>query len=207
MNLKHEIVKENAHQLLLQEWDAAKSEGWTQTKMAKDMGIAQATFSQYLRGVIPLNASFLVKFSRIRRINPANLGAELGGEVSRVSLPVKFSTLGVVFKGKSIEMAGVVSDVENAFLVEVDKSFATFPKGSLLVCEMIAVGAGDNVVAHKEVGGVMTVLAGELRKNGDGWCVVEPLATGEQLKPVDKTWTVAKITGVTLPKSEPTELF
>lgn len=188
------LLHSNALKMLQNDWSKAKSEGMTQLEMSKKLGMKQPTFSQYLRGIIPLNLSFLVNYATIRKVPLQSVGvvdsiAEIKTE--KLWLRVCRSTAGVRFKERYVEMSGVVNTA-NAFLVEVDSDYRTLPKGAFLVCEALPCTKGSLVVAIKGE----TLVAGKLEKYGTEWAVIEPLTSGDKGHPVDKTWTLHKVTSI-----------
>lgn len=201
------IIDKNALQYLQSEWSKAKADGWTQRKLADKLGIAQATVSQYLGGIIPLNINLLINVAKLLRLNPTELGvkevANGLGQPRKLMLPVAITTSGIKYKEKLLSVAGTIENKEEAFLVEVDSNNTEFTLGSHLICEKVRVGANQSVCAIKGD----SVLAGTLKTDGESWFVITN-SNGELRKnAIDKTWDVSKITGVVLPENEPQEWF
>jgi transcriptional regulator with XRE-family HTH domain len=91
-----ELLSNDANKLLKQQWQQAKSNGWTQAKMAKALSIAQPSLNQYLNGKIPINVEFVFSFCHVLNIAP-----ELVGFIGRsyredaYTPEVRFSTSGI----------------------------------------------------------------------------------------------------------------
>lgn len=200
------LLHVNSIKMLQRDWTEAKSKGMTQLEMSKKLGITQPTFSQYLRGTIPLNLSFLISYATVRKVPLTSVGivesiAEFKTE--RLWLRVERTTAGVRFKERFVEMSGIVN-TGNAYLVEVDSDFRTFPKGSFLVCEALPCAKGSLVTAAKGD----AFLVGTLVKYDTEWAVVEPFASGDKATTVDETWLLRKITSVVFsPTDETAEVF
>lgn len=193
--MQEQLLNANALKMLQKDWTEAKSKGMTQLEMSKKLGMTQPTFSQYLRGTIPLNVSFLVKYALIRKVPIESVGvtskiAEF--KPDRLWLRVERSTAGLRFRERFIEMSGVVS-TDSAFLVEVDSDYRTFPRGSYLVCEALPCVKGSLVVATKDGELIVGTLA-----NYDGmWAIIEPRVSGDKAHQIDKLWSLHKITSIT----------
>lgn len=198
--MHEKLLNANALKMLQKDWSEAKSKGMTQLEMSKKLGITQPTYSQYLRGTIPLNVSFLVKYAMIRKVPLESVGLTdkiTSVKLDRLWLRVERTTAGVRFKERFVEMSGVVSS-SNAYLIEVDSDYRTIPKGAFLVCESLPCVKGSLVVAT--CGDAFAV--GTLAKYGDDWVVIEPLTSGDKAHPVDKTWTLNKVTSISFCKDD-----
>lgn len=198
--MQDKLLNANALRMLQKDWSEAKSNGMTQLDMSKKLGITQPTFSQYLRGTIPLNVSFLVKYAMIRKVPLESVG--LTDKISTVQLDrlwlrVDRTTAGVRFKERFIEMSGVVSS-SNAYLIEVDSDYRTIPKGAFLVCESLPCVKGSLVVATCKD----AFIVGTLAKYDADWFVIEPQVSGDKAHPIDKTWSLQKVTSISFSKDE-----
>lgn len=70
---------QNQRSKLKKVWeDAKRDKGLTQTKAAKALGMRQATFSQYLNGIIPLNTNFVFNLAELLGVQPGDISKELG---------------------------------------------------------------------------------------------------------------------------------
>lgn len=200
MGQPKQLLSDNALKMLQADWHKAKSDGATQKEICQRMGMQQPTFSQYLRGVIPLNVAFLLRYSQVRRVAPESVGVVDGistVQVDRLRLKVSFSTAGVRFRERFVEMSGTVV-TSDAFLVEVDSDFRNIPKGAFLVCEELPCARGNLVVGSK---GTETVV-GQLTKYGSDWAVVQPLPSGDRAVEIDKSWKLLKVTSITFALDE-----
>jgi len=201
------LLSENALKMLQVDWNRAKGDGTTQKDLCKRMGMQQPTFSQYLRGVIPLNVAFLLRYAQTRKVPPEAVGVLEGIstiQVDRLQLQVLSSTAGVRFKGRYVEMSGTVV-TSDAFLIEVDSEFRNIPKGAFLVCENLPCAKNSLVVGVKDD----KTIVGNLTKYADSWAIVQPLPTGDAAIEIDKTWILHKVTSIVfgLDKSDSEEFF
>ena len=135
--------KEKSRTTLRKVWDKKKRElGLTQVKVAQTLGIAQASFNQYLNGRIPLNTNFVLKIAEILEVEPGQISPELFKYVplktKSVFVPVLFAIGG--FEGAvgevKVNLAAQSNNSENSFAVFVNENMRSplIPTGSYLIC-------------------------------------------------------------------------
>lgn len=199
------LLSDSALKLLNADWRAAKASGATQEGISKSLGMQQPTFSQYLRGVIPLNVAFLLRYAQVRKVPPESVGVVKGVstvDVDKLRIRVKSSTAGIHFEGRFIDMSGKVETTQ-AFAIEVDSDFRSIPKGSFLVCEELPCAKGSLVVSEKDG----KTIVGTLNKYGDTWAIVQPLISGDAAVQVDKSWKLYKVTSIVFDTKDDNQEF
>jgi transcriptional regulator with XRE-family HTH domain len=138
--------REKSRTTLRKVWDRKKRDlGLTQVKVAQTLGIAQASFNQYLNGRIPLNTNFVLKIAEILEVEPGEISPELFKYVPLktkiISVPVLFAIGG--FKGAcgevKVTLAEQSKSAESSFAVFVNENMRSplIPTGSYLVCNHI----------------------------------------------------------------------
>lgn len=137
---------------LRQLWDARKKDlGLTQMTAAKKLGMAQATLSQYLNAVIPLNTDAVIKFSELlgttaSEIDPAlknvqSLSAARDARVVRVRVPLIGSISGRTVLGHTALMSEELPENGVYTGITVDtKEYEKegIPKGSTILMDVDA---------------------------------------------------------------------
>ena len=203
------LLTQEALRLFQKDWHRAKEvDKWTQAKIAEALEVKQPTFNQYLHGKIPLNAEFLLRYCRVRKIDPTSVGLVKGVskvEASKIALPVRFSTSGLKFNEGEVKMVAVVpKGSEKLFLVEVDSDFRTIPKGAYLVCERGQCKSGQLVVGEHDG----MVVVGTLKRHGsNGWAIIQQLTTGDQAVGIDTAWKLSRVESISMPESDEGEVF
>lgn len=83
MSRKKSVVDASEVDRLWLAWIAFKDSnpGISQTWAARELGINQSAFSQYLNGAIPLNLDALVKFCLLFSVDPFHISPRLYGSV------------------------------------------------------------------------------------------------------------------------------
>lgn len=203
------LLGSNAHTAFQKQWNGAKNNGWTQVKIAEALGMRQPTFNQYLKGTIPLNIEFVLKFCDVLKIDPQTMGVSsvvTKPETVGISVKIRFSTSGLFFENGATRMVTTVpKNAEAVFLVEVDSEFRNIPKGAFLVCSKSQCRTGQMVVA---VSSERQVVVGELKKHNNGWAVIQPLTTGDIAVPIDTSWALSKVEAISFgDDSDASEVF
>lgn len=203
------LLNETALKHFQKSWDDAKrTNGWTQAKIAAALKIAQPSFNQYLKGTIPLNLEFVLRYCRVLRIDPQQLGVSdeiVRPEVSAIALRVLFSTSGIFYENGEVRMVTMVT-AENAkaFLVEVDSEYRNLPRGSFLACVQDPCKVGNLIVG---VSKDKQIVVGTLKKAGDKWMVVQPLVTGDLAVEIDTSWKLSRVENIVFPATPEGEVF
>jgi transcriptional regulator with XRE-family HTH domain len=204
------LLNESAFKAFQASWNKAKTAGdWTQAKMAKALNMAQPSFNQYLKGIIPLNLEFVLRYCAVLKIDPQTLGVTanvLKPTLTTIPVKVLFSTSGIIFENGEVRMISTIPrNADDLFLVEVDSEFRNIPKGSYLACSKLPSSVGALVVAKSSDG---KVVVGTLTKSRDTWVVIQPLVTGDLAVAVNpKDWTVSRVDSIVFADAAEGEIF
>ncbi|MCL1142943.1 hypothetical protein [Shewanella gaetbuli] len=178
-------------------WASFKGEtGTNQTNAAKQMGMNQSAFSQYIRGSIPLNTDFLLRFGQMT-------GQNLGEEVAELSaikipnrtvvMPLKYTLSGGICDDR-IAVSSVVASNE-CYLVENDYDGLPYRKGDYFIVDPKAtVTSGASVFVTFCNESPATICSIE-HKRGD-WELVEDRALGGKRIPLTTVKDIHLITGI-----------
>jgi SOS-response transcriptional repressor LexA len=131
-------------------WESRKNDlELTQVKAAREMGITQPTFSQYINCVIPLNTDAILKFSDLLRVPPTEIDPSLKNvmtlkpvkHVRERHIPLIGSTSGRgILKYASVKVTNIEDQGVFAGIVVDDTSLiaAGVTKGSVIVVDLDA---------------------------------------------------------------------
>lgn len=188
-------------------WSEFKSRtGTSQFAAAKRLGMNQSAFSQYLRGAIPLNRDFIVKFCKLTGTSLDEIGYEDRDiKVRGQSLAVKYATSGRSFANKSM-VVETLAPASDFFGVLVDTDEPIGVGNILLVSEVQECREGDFVL--KMSGGKRpTVTFGKLLKDGSDWVISKKVDGVYRLLDVDTSDTLKRITGSYIPEPTQAEVY
>ncbi|WP_234495841.1 helix-turn-helix domain-containing protein [Vibrio maritimus] len=124
-------------------WDDYKqATGMSQAKAAEALGMNQSAFSQYLRGSVPLNVSFIAKFARLVNQEPTFFDEDLAmmGYQGRIIpapavIQVTHKLSGEVYDPpKSVAISGHYT-YEDRVAIEIDKPYYAYKEGMLMICD------------------------------------------------------------------------
>jgi transcriptional regulator with XRE-family HTH domain len=192
------LLDSNALKAFQKSWAEAKTVGdWTQAKMAKALEISQPSFNQYLKGIIPLNLGFILRYCAVLKLDPQRLGATdqvVKPTLEVIAVKVKFSTSGIFYEDGVVRMVSMMPEkMDKTFLVEIDSEYRNIPKGAFLVCAKAACKENNMVVAVSSDG---RVVVGALKRADSRWMVVQPLASGDTAVEISTEWVVYKVESI-----------
>lgn len=138
----------------------------SQVKLAKAVGMKQATISQYMNGVIALNTPAVLSFSKALRVHPADIDPRLGQLLSQVceftseskKIPIIHSTSGKYDRGGYIQNTGYGVHVV-AGIVDTNEYAPEVPKDSVVVINSMAIMRPQSMVAIRKKGSDTMELA------------------------------------------------
>lgn len=99
--------------------DRKASLNLNQTSAGKQLGMAQATFGQYLNGVIPCNTDFILKLAALLNVGPEKIDPNVNYTLTRAmagSIPLKRIPLLGTTSGERI-----IGTIDLQFINEADK--------------------------------------------------------------------------------------
>ncbi|MBM7454524.1 hypothetical protein HNR62_000353 [Oceanisphaera litoralis] len=191
--------------------DYKRQHAATQKDAAKVLQISTSAFGQYLRGEIPLNTDFLLRFAALVEDDPANIHPQLGGlskpGLTKTYLPVTGTLSGREPSHGRALVAGIISENNNAeFCVEVDVAGTGYPKGTLLLVDPSDPPCDrDMVVVEGETG----YRYGQLGYNElvDEWYVEMLVVQGVERFVLSAGQVPARVIGTQLPKQSKRRAF
>lgn len=179
-------------------WNTHKTtEQLSQAKAAQAMGMNQSAFSQYLRGVIPLNTDFLTKFTAFTGADLADFGGAAGSVPER---PLRVLT---TLSGRAPSVTSILVETilenEQSYLVEVDYNDFSLPKHSMLMVNPKGtVRSGDNVLYSRKAG--EPLVYGTISQTEEGWEILEQLWQGGRRYLVDEHDDIFRVVSVYFPQ-------
>lgn len=169
----------------------------SQAKAAARLNMNQSAFSQYLRGEIPLNTDFLIKFNAL-----------VGGKLDNIielsvapkplthPIPVISKLSGGEPNTRKVLLHSTVA-IDGCVAVEVDYMDFVYPKGSILVLDAKEKPyAGDKVIYARRNA---PLVYGTLDHTQDGWTILEPHYYGAREHLVDKDDDIKRLVSIYFP--------
>lgn len=184
-------------------WNDFKSRtGATQEIAAKNLDMGQSAFSQYLRGAIPMNTDFILRFAKYTGTNPSTLDpslAERAKEFVAQTKPVRVTAATSGMPATGFVMVTVSAGKENLTAMRDDLGLVMPGVVAHLVLDHDAdIRDGDLVVVEKDG----AIAAGRVVQNRDDmeWYLQVRSGVGLAATKLDGTETIKRVCGMHLPE-------
>ncbi len=151
--------------------------GVSQAKAAKALGMNQSAFSQYLRGAIPLNTDFLMRFGKLTAHDMGDAIEEISAtsRMRAVTLPIKYTLSGAEREGRLVVESLVPSG--DCYLVENDYPTLPLRKGDYFIVDPDASVCSGSLVFVRFSADIPPTI-GELSYVNNDWVLLEDRAMG-----------------------------
>jgi len=170
----------------------------SQAAAAKAIGMNQSAFSQYLRGEIPLNTDFLMKFSALTGtdITEFGLGIDVSTKVNSYKMEVRYTLSGKKLK-ETVPVTSIVPNTE-CFLIRNDYADHMLINNSYIIIDpREELRVNDLVILFRL--GEPLIFGNLIEDEETVWEVLEPHATGGRRFLMDENSIVHRVSGTYAP--------
>jgi len=177
-----------------------KASNTSQAKAAKALGMNQSAFSQYLRGEIPLNTDFIVKFSVLTNTEMTEFVPSNGlNHVSLQPIAVKYTLSGKELSD-CYELIPSPVNLDHAYAIIVDYADFILERGTLLLIDTISdIRELDSVILLVEGS---RPIYGAISYKESEWAVLEPHYFGGKRFVIEEAMQVHRVGGSYQPEKQ-----